>query len=85
MISEQALIVEADPERALAALPILISDTADRANVVKLVDQLQSGAFDCNEAQAKLLERFRVLLADRLPDGARIVPIARERPRRAAS
>jgi pimeloyl-ACP methyl ester carboxylesterase len=85
LISEQALIVEAGPERALAALPTLISDAADRANVLQLVHQLQTGGFDCNEAQAKLLERFRALLGAPGPDSAKVVAIARARPRRAAS
>jgi hypothetical protein len=81
---EQEIIARHDPERALATLPLLLADEADRARFLTLLERIASDR-RIQEAipsagQIAMLERIQMLLTRR---GRAAAPLAR-RPAHAA-
>ena len=68
----QELIVRFEPEQALATLPALLADPADRARMLALVDavvaDVAASGQETTAGQALALERVRAVLA--VPEGA---------------
>jgi hypothetical protein len=65
---EQEIIVSYEPEQALATLPLLLADKADRKRLLALMDELQTDtrvrSTGPTEAQRAMFERIRELLTN---------------------
>jgi hypothetical protein len=72
---EQEIIASSEPEQAIASLPQLLSDPADRARLLTLLDKLIADprvqAAQPSEHQLEMLERIRGVLNPRPPDKRR--------------
>lgn len=62
LISEQSLIVDLEPERALAALPKLLSDSDQRERAVALVEEIGGPLEEMNEPTLMMLEELKTIL-----------------------
>ncbi len=62
LISEQSLIVDLEPERALAALPKLLPDSDQRERAVALVEEIAGPLEEMNEPTLMMLEELKAIL-----------------------
>jgi hypothetical protein len=88
---EQEIIAHYEPERAVATLPLLLADEADRARLLTLIDRIVSDR-RVQEArpsagQVAMVERIRKVLAQprRSAKAVKATPAGRTRARRAAT
>ncbi|MGH8472129.1 MAG: DUF3141 domain-containing protein, partial [Gammaproteobacteria bacterium] len=68
LISEQSLIVDLEPERALAALPKLLSDSDQRERAVALVEEIAGPLDEMNEPTLMMLEELKTILGVGAPE-----------------
>jgi tellurite resistance protein len=62
MIHEQTLIIDFEPEAAIAALPKMLPTTAERQRAIALVEEIAGDPLEMAEATARLLLRLRETL-----------------------
>lgn len=79
MIREQSVIVEFEPEAALAALPRMLEHPEDRRNAIAVVEYIVGDPAEMEPQTTALLQRMRDLLA--APDAVTPPPVAKPRAR----
>ncbi|MGH8626119.1 MAG: DUF3141 domain-containing protein, partial [Gammaproteobacteria bacterium] len=62
IIYEQSLIVDLEPEQALATLPKLLSDPAERGSALALLEEIAGPIEEMNEPTLMMLEALRAIL-----------------------
>ncbi len=62
IIHEQSLIVEFEPQRALATLPDLLSDQAERRRAIQVVEFIAGAVEEMEPSTIQLLQRFHSVL-----------------------
>jgi pimeloyl-ACP methyl ester carboxylesterase len=91
---EQEIIARHDPERAVATLPLLLADEADRARLLALIDRVMADprVQDAHPGaqQVAMVERIRKLLvrprrSAKAVKTVKAIPTSRTRTRRAAT
>jgi tellurite resistance protein len=65
IIHEQTLIIDFEPEAAIAALPKMLPTAADRQRALALVEEIAGDPLEMAEATARLLRRLRDTLQAR--------------------
>ena len=68
MIGQQALIIDFEPEQAIATLPVLLPLFADRERAIALVEQIAGDPAEMSEPTVRMLARLRSALG--VPDQA---------------
>lgn len=62
IIYEQSLIVDLEPEQALATLPKLLPDPAERGSALALLEEIAGPIEEMNEPTLMMLEELRAIL-----------------------
>ncbi len=63
IINQQTLIVDFEPDKAIAALPILLPQLADRARAIALVEEIAGDPAEMSEPTVLMLGRLRAALS----------------------
>jgi pimeloyl-ACP methyl ester carboxylesterase/tellurite resistance protein len=63
IINQQTLIVDFEPEQAIATLPILLPQLADRARAIALVEEIAGDPAEMSEPTVLMLGRLRAALS----------------------
>ncbi len=69
IIHRQTLVIDFEPEQAIATLPVLLPQTEERARAIALVEEIAGEATEMSEPTVKMLARLRQAL-DLPPNGA---------------
>ena len=75
VVRQQSYIVEHEPERALATLPMLVRTAEERQRLLGILERL-TDKIDLVPEQRALMPEFRHLLAPEQPPEAGVAPIA---------
>ncbi len=62
LINEQTLIIDFEPEQAIATLPVLLPQAADRARAIALVEEIAGDPAEMSEPTVLILARLRAAL-----------------------
>ncbi|MGA2638120.1 DUF3141 domain-containing protein [Methylocella sp.] len=63
IINQQTLVVDFEPEQAIATLPILLPQLADRARAIALVEEIAGDPAEMSEPTVLMLGRLRAALS----------------------